>query len=382
MLHIDLPTRAQIDQLARYRGRPALSIFLRTTPITQEAQADRIELKNLLKTAAEQMRSGNVDKRAIADIEAEVQQVIDDDSFWATQAHSLAVFAALDRFATFRLPNKLANAVEVSDRFHLSPLIRAVTFPHEAFILAIGVGSARLIELTADLPAETVSTPDMPKDFYQALRRRSRLEKGAMRGPEAMSDSAMLDRYARAVDRGLRPVLAGQEAPLIVAATEPMASTFRRVSSYPNTASEVIGGSADEAPDHALAAEARKILDKIYADEIAAFKMLYATRAGQGRATSDLSQAARAATFGAVDTLMVDMDASVSGVVDEETGALSLDREPDALNYSVLDEIARRAGHGRASDGGAAGRSSGGGRGGGDPALPSVTSSPTLAPWR
>lgn len=343
MLHIDLPTRAQIDQLARYRGRPALSIFLRTTPVTQEAQADRIELKNLLKTAVEQMRKADVDKRAIAGIETEVREVIDDDAFWAAQAHSLAVFAAPDRFATFRLPNKLTNAVEVSDRFHLGPLIRAVTFPHEAFILAIGIGSARLIELTADLPAETVSTPDMPKDFYQALGRRSRLEKGAMGGPEAMSDSAMLDRYARAIDLGLRPVLAGQEAPLIVAATEPMASTFRRVSSYPNTASEVIGGSAGDAPNHALAAEARKALDKIYAGEIEAFKTLYATRAGQGRATSDLAQAARAATFGAVYTLMVDMDASISGFVDEETGAVSLDSKPDAENYSVLDEVARRA---------------------------------------
>lgn len=343
MLHIDLPTRAQIDQLARYRGRPALSIFLRTTPIPQDAQADRIELKNLLKAAAEQMRAAEVDKRAIADIEAEVEAVIDDDAFWAAQAHSLAVFAARDRFATFRLPNRLTNAVEVSDRFHLSPLIRAVTFPHEAFILAISIGSARLIELTADLPAETVPTPAMPKDFYQALGRSSNLEKGAMRGAEEMSESAMLARYARAVDQGLRDVLAGQEAPLIIAAAEPMASTFRRVSSYPNTASEVIAGSADDAPDHALATEARKVLDTIYAGEIEAFKALYATRAGQGRATSDLAQAARAATFGAVDTLMIDMDASISGVMDDETGAVSLDRRPDAENYSVLDEVARRA---------------------------------------
>src|SRR5574337_546369 len=316
MLHIDLPTRAQIDQLARYRGRPALSIFLHTTPVPQEAQADRIGLKNLLKAAAEQMRAANVDKRAIVDIEAEVEAVIGDDAFCA----------APDRFATFRLPNRLTNAVEVSDRFHLSPLIRAVTFPHEAFILAISIGSARLIELTADLPAETVPTPAMPKDFYQALGRSSNLEKGAMRGAEEMSESAMLARYARAVDQGLRDVLAGQEAPLIIAAAEPMASTFRRVSSYPNTASEVIAGSADNAPDHALAAEARKVLDTIYAGEIEAFKALYATRAGQGRATSDLAQAARAATFGAVDTLMIDMDASISGVMDDETGAVSLDR--------------------------------------------------------
>ena len=342
MLHIDLPTRAQIDKLARYRGSPAVSIFLRTTPVTQNAQADRIALKNLLKTAVDQMLSANVDKRAVAEIETQASEVIADDDFWALQAHSLAIFVQPDKIATFRLPNKLTNAVEVSDRYHLSPLIRAVTFPHEAFILAISIGSARLIEMTADLPSQTVRAPDMPNDYYKALQKRSHLPRGTMGTSDVMSESALLTRYARAVDRGLRETLAGQEAPLIVAATEPLASIFRRVSTYPNTVTETISGSADGAPDHVLGEAARKILDKIYAEEIEAFKALYRTRTSQHRATSDVAQVAKAATFGAVDTLMVDMDAALDGYVEEDTGAVSFDDKPDAKNYSVLDELARR----------------------------------------
>ncbi|MGV1015064.1 MAG: hypothetical protein ACOYB4_08860, partial [Methyloceanibacter sp.] len=156
-------------------------------------------------------------------------------------------------------------------------------------------------------------------------------------------ENASLTRYARAVDQALRPVLAGHERPLIVAATEPMASIFRTVCSYPHVAEQVISGSADHTPDHELAASARKVLDEIYTADIGKLAALYIAREAQGRATTDIAQAARAATFGAVDTLIVDMDSVVPGFVAEEDGKVTFDEHNDAVNYGVVDEIARRA---------------------------------------
>jgi len=43
-------------------------------------------------------------------------------------------------------------------------------------------------------------------------------------------------------------------------------------------------------------------------------KVLYEARSGDGRATCDLSDGARAATYGAIETLLVDMDAVVPGI--------------------------------------------------------------------
>ena len=138
-------------------------------------------------------------------------------------------------------------------------------------------------------------------------------------------------------------MLAGQRRPLIVVASEPKASIFRSVCSYPGLVAETIGLSADQTPDHELAAAARPLLDRVYAAEIAALRDAYETRKGQGRTTTDIAQAARAATFGAIDTLIIDMDEDVPGLVDEETGAVTFDDRADAVNYDVTDEIARRA---------------------------------------
>jgi hypothetical protein len=70
---------------------------------------------------------------------------------------------------------------------------------------------------------------------------------------------------------------------------------------------------------------------------------VYALRENSGRATKDIAQAARAATHGAIATLLVDIDSTVPGIIDEETGAVTFDGTETASNYGVIDEIARRS---------------------------------------
>jgi hypothetical protein len=343
VLYIDLPTRAEIEALAAHRGAPAVSIYLRTTPVTRDTDVDRIELKNQLKAAVAELEAAETPKRSIWPIEQAVEALIGDDGFWATQAHSLAIFVTPESIRTFRLPNQLTGVVEVSDRFHIKPLLRAVTFPQNAFVLAIGMGAVRLVEVDADLPPAEVKVQGLPKDMADALGRRSH---GPRTGPgtsgEEQSEHALLTRYARTVDQALRPILSGHGRPLIVAATEPLASVYRAVSTYPHTAAEVIGGAADRTPDQELAAAARNVLDGIYAGEIDDLAALFAQREPQGRAVTDVAQAARAATFGAIDTLIVDMDAVVPGTVDDESGAVAFGEGGRVETYGVVDEIARR----------------------------------------
>jgi hypothetical protein len=68
----------------------------------------------------------------------------------------------------------------------------------------------------------------------------------------------------------------------------------------------------------------------------------YALRASQRRASADIADVARAATYGLVDTVLVDIDEVVPGRIDAEIGAVSFDDADDAVTYGVVDEIARR----------------------------------------
>jgi hypothetical protein len=343
MLYVDIPHRSEIEQLIAYRGPACLSIYLPTTPVTQDAQADRIALKNLAKTGLDQLHAAEVDKRELWPIEEEIDDLVEDDEFWRFQAVSLALFATPERIVTFRLPNALTAMVEASDRFHLKPLLRSVTWSQTAYVLALSQNGVRVVEVSGDLPAVTVKVDGMPTDAASAVGKASilgRSPSGRLQGSEGQK--VRLRQYARQVDHALRGLIHGRETPLILAAHPPLESIYRSVNTYPHLVAQSIGGNAETTSDADLAAAARKILDALHRAELESLHALFDARSKAGRATNDIAQAARAATFGAIDTLLVDIDEVIPGTVGED-GSVTLKDGPCAESHGVVDEIAGRA---------------------------------------
>ena len=343
MLYVDIPTPADLKALTSHRDDMCVSIYLPTTPVTRETGGDRIELKNLAREAVHQLEAAAGDKRRVAALAEHLDDLVDDDEFWRFQARSLAVLATPDNIRTFRVPNALKPMVEVADRFHLKPLLRAVTFPNACYVLALAEGAVRVVEVSADLPATALKVDGMPKSAADAVRRASvndRSPSGRIQGSEGQK--VLLAQFARKVDNALRGLLAGSDIPLVLAAAEPLASIYRSVNTYSHLALATIAGSPVMLTDAQLAERARSVLDGLYRDEIAAFATLFATRENQGRATTDIAQAARAATFGAVETMLMDIDEVVPGTVDETDGRVSFAERASAKSYGVVDEIAGR----------------------------------------
>lgn len=343
MLHVDIPSRAEIEKLAAARTQLCVTIYVRTTPVTQEIGASRIAFKNLCHAAGQQLEAAGLTKRDIAAITEPLADVLDDDVFWETQANSLAVFATPSGVATYRLANHIPDQVHVSDRFHIQPLLRAITFPHNAFILVLGENGVALHQLDASGEPLPLRVPDLPKsaaDFAGKSTLNDRSHSGRIHGSEGQN--VRLRQYVRAVDQALRHVLTGQTRPLIIAATNPLASMFRQASTYPHLAPGEIKGNSERLTPAELASAAREVLDAVYRAEVEEVTALYQRRAAEGRAIADIAQAARAATLGAIDTLVLDMDADETGTIDEQSGAVSFG-QPGPHTYGLVDEIAGRA---------------------------------------
>jgi release factor family 11 len=342
ILPTDVPTRAQLDQLFAVREPWSVSLYLPTNP-SSRGDAERIELKNLAAEASSQLQQAGAPKADVAAIDDELADLVDDDEFWRFQARSLAVFVTPTASQTFRLASNLTPQVEVSDRFHLKPLLRAVTFPHTAFVLALAQGSVRLLEIAPDLEPAEVEVPDLPTDVASAVGKasiRDRAPSGRIQGSEGQK--TRMRQYARRIDEALRPLLNGLDLPLILAAAEPIDSIYRSVNSYPHLLATGVAGNPEALSAGELAASARRVLDDLYAEQLRATHEAYSMRASQRRASADIADVARAATFGLVDTALVDIDEIVPGYVDDESGAVTFDDAGDAVNYGVVDEIARR----------------------------------------
>ncbi len=341
--HSNIPTIHELKQLVAWRGPGAVSIYLPTRPDGVNADVERMELANMASEAVTQLKEGGLDRAAVASIEESLEDLIDDEYFWQFQAYTLAAFVNETGVVTYRLPNHLSRSVEVADRFAIKPLLRTFTFPQTAFILALSQGAVRLIQATPDLPPDHIEVPDLPSDVASAVGLpsiRGRGHVGRVGGSEGQK--LRMRQYARKINHALALVLGGRDLPLVLAGAEPLLSIYRSVNSYPHLADEVIAGNPEERSDGELVDALRPILDRIYAQDLADLQELFGTRQAQGRAVTDVADAARAATIGAVETLLVDIDQVMPGEIDEETGRVTTEDHNDAHTYGVTDEITRR----------------------------------------
>ena len=343
ILPTDIPTRAEVDRLLEYRAPSSVSIYLPTDPASN-GEPERIELKTLAGQATAQLREAGTAAKVIRDFEEEIEYLYDDEEFWRYQARSLAAFVAPERLVTFRLPNRLLSQVEVSDRFHLRPLLRTLTFPHVAFVLALAQGSVRVVEVTADLAPAPIDIDGLPSDVASAAGKSSISDRAPVRRIQGSEGAKVrMGQYARRIDRALRPLLNGLEIPLILAAAEPIDSIYRSVNTYPHLLAQGISGNPEALADAELALQARTILDDLYAAQLSDVRERYGQRSADRRSLSDLAEVAHAASFGAVETLLVDIDASVPGEVDDRSGAVTFAPAPSGDVHDVTDETARRA---------------------------------------
>jgi hypothetical protein len=364
MLHIDIPTLEEFKALAQIKGETCVSLYVPTSPLRTSAKFNRTAFKDLAKEALAQMKEAGVDKNKIAVFEEQFahlagpeHDVQDEDkirklqrakpdpieSFWHYQANGLAVLTTTSLTRMFRLPNAPKPLAEVADRLHLTPLIRAMTSPHDIFVLALAEESVRLIHAFANFPPERVQVPNLPKNAEEATRRPSFHVRAPRRRLQNLEgEKVLLQKYVRQVEHTIYNVLSQQNAPLVLAAAEPMASMFRSLNTYPRLADETIEGNPEQRTDAELEDAAIPILDRLYSRELKAVIALY-DQLKPRRATTDVSYAAHAATAGAVDQLLVDLDAVIPGLVSDLDGTVTYAASDDAETYSVVDEVARRA---------------------------------------
>lgn len=341
MLHLDLPTTGELAHLARRRPDVAVSIYLPTTPVSTETDPDRLLLKNLARDALAEALEGGADKRRVAAIRTEIDDLLADVTFWRHQANGLVLLATPDEIRTYRVATALAPEAEVSDRFHLKPLMRTMNYFDACYVLALSEGAVRLIEVPADLPPAEVEIPGMPGDVTSVGRARSLTDSSGDRSTGNEAERVRVRHYCRAIDASLRGLLSGGDIPLIVAAVSRIGDIYASVNSYPSLAQQRIDGNPDRRSVAELASGARTILAGLQDDRIARWHDTFAERRGQDRATTDLDRIARAATFGVVDSLLVDMDQVIEGSIDGD-GLISVSTTGTPSTYGVTDEIARR----------------------------------------
>ncbi|MCC6495484.1 MAG: hypothetical protein IT193_04415 [Propionibacteriaceae bacterium] len=339
MIRFDLPTTQDLVRLGEFHPN-AVTAYLPTSPTPSGREQALTAAKSAVDEAIRRLRAGGLDAAAQDAIRLHWEVVAEDAHLWGNLAGSLAIFISPELSEEYVLPNELESQTQVGDYFDLGQLVRAVTTPQDAFALTVSSSGWNLWQASATTRATEVELGgDWAEDAAEATNRmtiRGRQHLGRLVGDEGRK--VLLERYARTVADALRAELGRLDRqasrPLFVFATEPLLSMvmaedlpWERVA---------VPGSPDELRPDQVDDAIRSRIGSLTAARLSERAELIGNGFAAGLAATDLAQIARAASAGAVGTLLYDFTVNVPGKLDDATGAITFDDS----GYDLLSRIA------------------------------------------
>lgn len=352
----DLLRGTDVRELIEHGGSPAVSIFLPTHRTRSDREQDPIRLRNLVDQAESRLVDDGARPADVRSLLAPARELLDSALFWSYQSDGLAVFLAPGWSRVFRLPLSFPELVVVGDRFHVKPLLDLLTYDHRFFVLALSQNEVRLLE-GSRLNVQQVDLGNVPTTLaevlkYDDLERETNLHVSSRGGAGARAifhghgasgenDRVLLERWVRAVDDGLQQVLAGQDAPLVLAGVGYERALFRAGSRYRRVLSDGIDGNPEQLSPEDLHDRAWNVVEPfvVEARQAAAERFREALGKGAG-AASDIENVVARALSGRVEALFVPVGEQIWGTVDPQTNEVAVHKGRQVGDEDLLDRAA------------------------------------------
>jgi hypothetical protein len=351
---MDMLSKKELEELTGRPEGPCASIFLPTHRAGVETRQDPIRLKNLLGQAREMLVARGLRTTEVDRILEPAQGLLENELFWRHQGDGLALFLSPGVFHSYRLPLSFEELAIVTDRYHLKPLLPLLAGDGRFYVLALSQNEVRLLGASRYSADEVELGDDVPESLADALKlddpeKQLQFHTGSSGGGGAgrsavfhghgAEDDSKDDilRYFRKIDRGLRDVLKGQEAPLVVAGVDYLLAIYREANTYPGLVEEGMMGNPEELSVEELHERAWKIVGPHFSEARREATERYAELAGTGKTSTDPREVVLAAYYGRVDTLFVAYGVRRWGVFDPGTGEVDLHDEPEAGDGDLLD---------------------------------------------
>ena len=347
--------RDQLKELFRVDTAPAVSIYMETHRKGAEVAAQPLRLRAAIDEARGILSDDGTD--GVDDVLAPLEALIGDQDFWRHQADGLALFASRDFARLYRLPVQMPDLVVVGPTFHTRPLIEFLQAPERFWVLSVAQKEVRMWEGSISEIAP-VNLAAVPSSLQEALGTEVVADRLNLRSPRGRGSAPVfhghgagkddtkqeLEKFFRAVDAGVRDLLADEIGPIILAAVDYYHPIYHSVSKLENLADEGIVGSVSGWDEGRIHAAAWPIAKKSVEGKLDVALDLWEKSYGRGKTESDLATIARLAVAGRIRLLLTEKGRTVWGRIDRSVGDIEVIREgggdPGGDAVDLLDELA------------------------------------------
>jgi hypothetical protein len=307
---------------------PCISIFMKTEAGFGAADRNFKRLKDLLKTAEDQLSSAPIGLVETPDLFNAAWRYIDQLKLSPRKEGGIGLFIADTFFRHFVLPEAEPERIAIGRQFFVRPILRSLANDH-FFLLALSQDHLKLFQGNSESLKElyVIGVPEnLRKDFEtQSFERESEFHTASpaiggklsaiFHGSQPQQKDKILH-FFRNVNEGIATRLKGQSAPLVLAMVHYLMPIYHRVNSYPHLLDKGVLGNPDIQPDESLHAAARKILDEHFDRERDSIFKMYADNVNTGLTSSNLREVVVAADKGHIRFLLVAEGAEQWGAFD------------------------------------------------------------------
>ncbi len=332
------------EELAGLETGPCVSVFMPTHSGGKEVlnHEDQITFKNMVRQIREEMEKRRYEAPAIAKFLEPLHGLLEDPDLWRHQDKGLAVFAADNYLRYFTLPLTFEPFFLFSTEFYLKPLLPFFTGTGDFFLLTLNFHEVKLYRGSRENMEEVLFEPPLPQrleevvgyDYeqkvlgYHATKMSGHIQAVFHGHGEWQADEKdEIRSFFDAVDKEIAPVLAGSNAPLVVAALEYLTPIYREVNTYPYLYPEPLTGNPKHVPLPDLHKKVWDMLAFYFDKERRQQAELLSQLRDTERTATDIREVIPAAIGGRVDALFLDKNEEIWGVYDKTDGEVRIDNK-------------------------------------------------------
>ena len=341
---MDQFSRHELRSLIGARQHACVSMFLPMHRKARDVNENRIRAKNAIGTAEQQLLELGVAATAARAILQPARDLEANNDFWLRQSDGLAVFAGPEEFHTFRAPLNFVEAVHVGHRFHVRPLLPLVQGDGTFYILAASQKLVRLFRGTHYSVSE-LEVESLPQNLQEALNvdewkaelthqsfpaiRVGREGATVSQGFHGHGNSAdvtkndELREFFVRINDGLDEFFGEESDPLVFAGVEYLFPIFRDACHYRRLVRTPITGNPDGLSAEELHGKAWQLVEPLFQQGRESSLQRFGDGVSHGMGGYDAHEILEAARIGRVDTLLINRQSALWGLVDEERGSVT-----------------------------------------------------------
>lgn len=331
-----------VRSLLEGAGRTHVSILMPIHPAGQDRAQDPIRFRRLADEAERALVARGLRPAEAKRFLEPARALADEALAWSKGGRGLAVYVTEEGLAEFRVPCALPEEAIVSDVPAVAPLLALAPEGERFFVLALSQKRSRLYRANGAGLSE-VEVPGLDEgiddvlasyQFDKAIQHHSAPRQGSgRRSPEIQHgqgsghDDAKkrIAELLRHVSRSVEGALAGERAPLVLAAVDYLHPIYREVSRYPHLAERGIEANVDRASADELEAGAREVVRPLFRAQARRDLTRFRENPIPERGAIDLEAIASEADRGRVDALFLAGDAVARPGADPRLNRAAID---------------------------------------------------------